>query len=785
MKTMSKKLKAFLFGVLFFSTLVFAQPAKNVKIWVLPAEGNNLSNTESRWLPDLVYKALREKFTNYSVFIVAEEDSESFARIQAKSYDENISESDIISMGKQLGANYVVRTTITDTGTLYNLNVIFQNLENAAHLAESNQNARDTESLYMNPGCAVNEAFIDLCDHLDAKFGTGLNSYNKRILRNGANDLSEDEELKYLADEEKRLNEAIDNLSKEIRSISFSAEADAAIKKTQLELKMAQEEEKLNQTMQRQKRLAQDAANRAAELEDQLNRSDAQKSRIFEREQTLLKQVEMQRMQSVNSSSVISLVGLLEAKKRAILEIRNKRAEDAKKIKEEAEAEISKKRAEIMDAPLRDAQKSSTGEMLPEVRKEREKKAVAEETRIQKEYNEMLATMDKLSANAENEIVNQIEDHKKNLKKERIADNIVNRELRLDVNRFLGERKAWNATVTFNPEGRELYTNTFDISYKALTKKEPKVTSDDYLDDVDLYNSLFSRGLIPVKAEMRYSFTAAPDNKPSQYILHVKSILLTHTETGEKILEKKINASYTFTMSSVYDIRSERVKEIEKIRTEQEQLEQEKQEERKQVRKEKTEKIKRDYTNYVQDYNQKTGSFGSFNGLGAGISYDTAGKISFDGWLHFSFSPYVFCGFEGGMLPILPQFTSYTSNYEAGYWDFGLGFNKRILFLFPPNLFIRAGVGGYYLNFTDNYKYIRSSTDKDKKTTLSVVSDASYTLLKLNVGVDIPLKTPALNVTCYVSGFWVIDGGFGGKFTVGLNWSPTKTQGFRNWWNKI
>ena len=786
MKKIFKKHIAVFLCALMFSSAVFAQSAKNVKVWVLPAEGKNLSKTESSWLPELVYKALREKFTNYSSFIVAEEDSNAFAKIQAKSYDENVRESDIITMGKQMGADYVVRSTITDTGSSYNLNVLFQNLESAAHLAESNKNAKDKDSLYMNPGCAVNEAFIEICELLNPKFGTGLSTYNKRILRNGSNTLSEEEESKYLADEQKRLNEAIKNLNKEINSISFSTEADAAVKKTQLELRMAQEEEKLKQTEERQKRIAQEMENRAAEEIDQKKRSNSQRDRISAVEKSLLKQIETQRQQKISSSSVIAQVGLLEAKKRAVLDIRNTRAEDARKIKAEGEAEIRKKRDEIINAPLRDVQKdSTTGKMLPKVKAARESKADEEEKKIQKEYSETLNKMNELSVDAENEILKQIEEHKKDLKKDRLADNIVRRDLRLDVNRFISERYAWSATATYVSEGRDLYSTTFDIGFKALTKKEPDELSDDYADEVDLYNSLFSRGLLPVKAEMKYNFRAAPDNKPSQYILHVYSIVLTHTETGEKILEKKINSDFYYTMSSVYDIRSERIKENEKIRTEQEQINQEKQAERKKVRKEKTEKIKEDYTNYVQDYSQETGSFGSFNGLGAGVSFDTAGKVSFDGWLNVAFSPYFFFGVEGGMLPIVPNLSKFTSNYEAGYWDVGFGLNKRLLFLFPPNLFVRFGVGGYYLGFDDNYKYIRSSTDKNKNKSFSVVSDAAYTLLKMNVGVDIPLKTPALNLTCYLSGFWAIDAGLGAKLTVGINWSPTKSKAFRNWWNKI
>ena len=562
------------------SMICFSQPSKIVKVWVMPTEGKNLGNADSRWLPNEVHKALRANITNYSGLTIAEENDSLLAEIQKKSYSENINPNDEIRMGRQMGANYAIRSTITKTNSSYNLNIIFQNLESGKHFAESNKNSKDIDSLYMNPGCAVNEATIELCKLLDKDFDTRLSYYNERILRYGANGLSAEDENKYLVDEAKRLNESIKNLSKELNSARLSTEIDTETKKVQLQLKKTQEEEKLKQIKQRQERLMQEAANGNAELEDQKSRSNEQKKRISDAEKILNKKIEALRNQKYDSSSALAQIGVIEAKKKAILEIRQKRESDSKATNEKCELDIKSMKERIMDAPLRAAQKSSSGGMLPEVYAEREKKAKAEEDKIRAEYNNSLKAMNALSINAENALINQIEVHKKEIQKTKKADNIVKRDLKVDVNRFVGENKAWTAIVTFVSEGELLYTTTLDISYKDLTGKEANVLSDEYLDEVDLYNSLFSNNAAPVTAEMTYYFTSAPDSKPSVYILHIDAIKLTHTENGKKIQIIAVNKDIPRQMTPIYDIRDEELKR--KIERKQQEKDEQKQEKEKQ-----------------------------------------------------------------------------------------------------------------------------------------------------------------------------------------------------------
>ena len=563
MKIMKKKNFILLVGMFLLCGLGYSQATKGVRVWVMPTEGKNLGNAEARWLPDEVHKVLRANITNYSGLTVAEEDANVLAEIQDKSYNENISSDDRVRMGKQIGANYVIRSTITKTGSSYTLNALFQGLEGGEHIAETNKNSKQTDALYMNPGCAVNEATIELCKILDGRgFGTRLSSYNERILRYGANDLSAEDEKKYLDDEVKRLNDLIKSLDKEINSVNLSSEIDAETKKVQFQLKKTQEEEKLKQAQQRQKRLAEEAANKVAELEDQKIRSEEQKKRITDTEKTLNKKIESLRNKKYDTSSVLAQIGVIEAKKKAILELREKRESEKQKITADCELEVKNKRSEIMNAPLRTTQKDSlSGQMLPEVKAAREKQAQEEENRIRREHNNNLAAINKPSVEAETALMGQISEHYNDLQKVKTADNIGKRNVKLDVNRFMGEKGGWSAFVTLFSDGEALYSTSIDISYKSLTEKEPDVLSDEYADEVDLYNSLFSKGIDPVSAELTYYFVPASVNKPSVYILHVDTIKLTHTENGKKIQDIKVNKDISRQMTPIYDIRDEGIKQ--------------------------------------------------------------------------------------------------------------------------------------------------------------------------------------------------------------------------------
>ncbi|MCR4714763.1 MAG: SUMF1/EgtB/PvdO family nonheme iron enzyme [Treponemataceae bacterium] len=522
--------------IFLFCSILFAQ-ANNVVVWVMPTEGENLGGGEERWLPGEVQKSLRAIITNYSGLRVAEENADYLAQIQARSYNENISEEDAVRMGRMLGANYVIRSAVTKTDKFYSLNVIFQNLEKGQHYAESNKTASSTEVLYVIPGCAVNEAVIEICDILDTKgFGTGMSQYTKRILRNGANDLSDEEEKKLLDEEIKRRNSIIASINQELESNKFSTDTDAALAKAQLELQKNREQENLKQAQQKQERLAREAELRAEEERKQASRSSEQKKRISSAEQEIKEKIEELRKQKTEGSSVLNQIKQIEAMKKAILDIRGEEKNETTRIQQERDEELKRKKSEIMDAPLREAQKDSKGNMLPEIRQIREDNYKKEETKILDEYETNSKNLFVKYSKAEYEIWNLINNHYDILEKGKTADNIVTKDIRVEVGRYRGEKYAWPVSITLMSDGTELCTYSFEIEYETLSGKKPNLASDEYVDEVDLYSNLFSNVSAPLlQVSIVYTVTPAQSNEPSKYYINLAEVNIKNLSNDKAV----------------------------------------------------------------------------------------------------------------------------------------------------------------------------------------------------------------------------------------------------------
>ncbi len=396
MKVIYKKTILVLLEFIIFSINVFSA---SVKVWVMPTDGKHLNKTDSLWLPDEVHKKLRENMTNYSGLIVAEENNDELAKTQAKSYNENIREQDIIRMGKQRGANYVVLSSITAIGSAYSVNVLFQELESGKHLAESNKRASNKDDLYKIPGSAVDEAFIEICEVLNPLFGTGLSPFEKQELRKGKRALSDEENIKYLENEKKKIEEELKKINDELKAISFSTEMDAEIKRAQLELEQKQEEVKLEVNKQRRQNLLQEEENRKNDLANFKKLSAELQKRENEELEKLRDKVDVAIKRKVDAPRLFEQINQIEAKKNILIKIRNDRITETERIIEEEKAKILKREKAIMEEPLPVTQiNSETGDMMPAVRKAKEMEVQQEVERIQNVYIKHLSNINILNS---------------------------------------------------------------------------------------------------------------------------------------------------------------------------------------------------------------------------------------------------------------------------------------------------------------------------------------------------------------------------------------------------
>lgn len=744
---MKNKKKIYLLIIIFFTGFILSAQTKNVTVWVMPTEAKGLTVAESNWLPKEVHNALRANITNYSGLTVVEENSDLLASIQAKSYNINISEKDSVRMGKQIGANHVIRSTVTKNGNGYSLTVIMQILESGTHLAESNQTVKKADDLYGHPGCAVNEATIEICDRLSAKYGTGLSSMEKRILRKGDIDLTNEEEIAYLKEVEKKQQELIASLNKKIATIDVSTSNDAAAETARLKAQRDQAAEKQKQANERSKRLAEEALRRQKDLELQKSRSKAQQERISKAEQEIQNKVKKLREKNFKTSNLLTQISSIEAKKEALLDIRLACEIDEEKFIEEYKKAYQQKYTEIIEAPLRAAEKDKNGVMLPIVEKSRKDQLEQENKKLIEERENAIKKSKQIVAEVEKELIPQIKEQSEALTVKRTADNIK-KDLFFEVGVYDGQSKTWDVNAILTIEGQMIYTYPFKLSYEKLTGKTANALSAEYVDNVDYYSSLFAKSM-PVTAVMTFHVEACPESEPSRYRFVIETLQLSHTEDGKVFETKTINETVKKQFEPIHDIRDDSV--IHKS------------------------KANRDY--YAEFNQKKHGNYAGRLGVGGGVSYDIDSKIGFDAWLNIPVGKYFFVGANLGLLPIAPKIEKYTSNYEAFYWDTGVGVNKRLLFLLPPNCYAFIGIGGYGYKYGNGYDDLDWSVE-DKSIRSSLPT--SYFLLKTDIGTEIPLYTPTFNLVLDFSAFWVPSLEYiGAKVSVGF--SLSYIFGVREW----
>lgn len=725
---MKNKKKIYLLIIIFFTGFILSAQTKNVTVWVMPTEAKGLTVAESNWLPKEVHNALRANITNYSGLTVVEENSDLLASIQAKSYNINISEKDSVRMGKQIGANHVIRSTVTKNGNGYSLTVIMQILESGTHLAESNQTVKKADDLYGHPGCAVNEATIEICDRLSAKYGTGLSSMEKRILRKGDIDLTNEEEIAYLKEVEKKQQELIASLNKKIATIDVSTSNDAAAETARLKAQRDQAAEKQKQANERSKRLAEEALRRQEDLESQKSRSKAQQERISKAEQEIQNKVKKLREETFKSSNLFTQISSIEAKKAALLDLRLDCEIEEEHFIKEYETAYKAKYTEIIDAPLRAAEKDKNGEMLPIVKKNRQNKLEEENKKLEKERDNAIKKSKQILAEAEKELIPQIKNQSAAITEKRTADNIK-KDLFFEVGTYDGQAKSWNANVILTIDGQNIYTHPFNLSYEKLTGKKSNVLSgelpDEYIENVDYYSSLFAKS-IPVTVELKYHVEACPESEPSRYRFVMETLQLSHTENGKVFDNITINETIKKQFEPIHDIRDNSV--INRTNASRELYEELKQ---KEFREE----------------------------IGGEVSYGFDSKIGFDCWFNSVYKNVILCELRVGSLPIAPTLEKYTDNYEAIYFVIGAGLNKKLFLIFPQYCYATLGFGGCFLDLSNEYVGLSGSEEF-----------IGPFLLKLNIGTEIPLSTPIFSLVLDASVFWLPEVQYvGGKTSVGLS----------------
>lgn len=126
-------------------------------------------------------------------------------------------------------------------------------------------------------------------------------------------------------------------------------------------------------------------------------------------------------------------------------------------------------------------------------------------------------------------------------------------ELKVSFGTYEGSKNGWNAYLSLYSDGVLLYTDSFIVGYEAVSgKKAPDMATElndsvieEYTNNVDMYNSLLTRGDPIIYFELDYTATAEADDKPSEYKFNFNKIRVINTVSGKGCADKCIGQSTT------------------------------------------------------------------------------------------------------------------------------------------------------------------------------------------------------------------------------------------------
>lgn len=727
-----KKLKNLALLLIFSIFFMWGLNAAEKRIAVFNPSGEALSADEKNWLPSSVRRRFESNFNDYTDFLLVEIQNEGdIKNLQKKaegsSYDQNTS----IQLGKLVSAEYALFSSITKAGGKYILSANVTNLTTGIRLSSVTiDGVSDYTKLFEGAGSSVNNATVKIC----ADLGIILSAVDKYILLKGAK-LSDDEEITMTKQELDSYSKRLSELNKQLKEISVSAQLDAESKKAKLE------SEKI--LLEQQEKIAKDRIERLekAKLQleqdqiEQLKRTEEQRKRIADVAAETEKKAAALRNKKMEELAVDAQIAVIEAKKQALLEIRNNVKAQRDIIISMAQEEYEAECAKIDAEPLRKGEMDSNGKMLNDVRQRRENLKKQSKTQIEERAKKDIAELKGTTQEQESELLKAIEADRTLLKKKRTASSLTDERISF-IGNYAGEKYEWDATASLYISDVCIFTKKAPVSYQLLTKKVPVKASDlnnknydDYLDTVDLYDYMFRRKVPVIYLELDYYVEALDDSRPSEYRIVVTEARYMDTKYNKPVSIIDLGQkNFYFIVNPAVDIRTEAEKKLKLDGTGKSNKTKSEEYSEKASSGAKTKSTEASSSSSKKENiaDKGRGILSVFAGIPQTDSLDSGILgMGFDSYVMLSvpFSDKFFFQCDAG-LTFFPV-DDMGENFLYGY-NLGVGFNQRLHWgNYRPNTYVSAGVGAYAVDS-------------------SSFSDSSVLNFKLSAGIDFPI----LSVLC-------------------------------------
>ncbi|MCQ2576657.1 MAG: hypothetical protein MJ162_07915 [Treponema sp.] len=599
----------------------------------------------------------------------------------------------------------------------------------------------ESSSLFEGAGCSVNVITVKFCENL----GISLSSLDRYMLLKG-DDLSNEEQLSMTEEELDAYKSKLSQLEQKLKQISVSADVNETALKAKLEAQKALLEQ---QQAQAKERLARLQKERQQYLEDQRiqnERSEAQKKKIAEVAAEAEKKAAALRKNTMENLGVDGQIAVIEAKKRALVEIRQEVDNQIDVISDNYYQDYLKAADEIDSAKLRPAETDADGRILPEVQIARNN----QKKKLKEKYDELalrdINALKKETLDQENSLLAAIAEDQNTLKKKRSVSSLTDPDI-LYVGNYDGKRHIWEASAALSVGSAVIVTQSANLSYEKISGKPFSKPTDsyevynDYLDTVDMYDSMFRRKVPVVALEVEYVVEALPENYPSQYRIVITSFKYVNVISGETVQAiTPTQSTYAFAVNPAIDLRTSTISANRQTYVPEQTTAPAagKTPSNNSGDKKTTPKLKKETKGWNPYYDQRQGNGGRLNiGILTGpaeprYDYDPYSEedlyIDVDLYLSVPLTSRMFMQLDVVVAAAPDSFNGYyTDEGSMVGWFAGIGFNQRIkLFNWYPELYCYASLGAYTNVYDDYYDAMYKS---DPQSLFSA---------RAGVGIDLP-----------------------------------------------
>ena len=540
-----------------------AEARKNITkfpVQVVNQEVVNISGAESAWLPGQIQDKLKSNLQEYlGMKTVVDSKSETaLKKLQAESESAARDESTAIELGKITTAKFAVFTKLRKTGSGYTISIDFTDLTTGEQMAScSSKEYSKAEYLYGSTG-AVDELTLALA----YKLNINITELNKNLLTSGSANFSVDAQLALAKQNEEQYQKMMKDYDAELSKLMTSNDINAIQNKNRIEAEKALLVEKQNAEKKRQEELKAQMARAAEDEKLEAERSIALKTQRDQMAKDAAAKAAEVRKLKMETQGVLGQINVIESKKKALVEIRQRVENRSVELYDQMLKDKESEEVRIRNKSYSTVELGSDGQPTEQAKQRRENQVIKSNEDLTNKFFADCEAVKKATASQDAALLAEIRADQKSITGNRTVSSMGD-ELKVSYGKYEGSKNGWNAYLSLYSDGILLYTDNFIVNYEALSgKKAPDMATElddavieEYTNNVDMYNSLLTRGDPIIYFEIDYNVTAEGDEKPSQYKFNFSKIRVINTVSGKVTQTSSLNKIQPRTMKPEWDLR--------------------------------------------------------------------------------------------------------------------------------------------------------------------------------------------------------------------------------------